>query len=234
MKKKILSLLMVFGLILGVSSIPANAEWKQSGANWQYTNSDGTLKTGWLQDGTNWYYLGADNNMITGWMPFNGTWYYFNNDGTWDNSKTVTTMPTELQTAKSKLEQYSKENLSYYKTVTDGNSASYEFETENKIVYGTPSYFYTPSTGKSFELTEGILVRLDVNQLMNGKYTFEQCKELADATFSNSHENGYKFTSKCDGTVNKWGEYYFEIYSNSTGEKVDAFYVSGYNGQIRR
>lgn len=233
--KKLLSLLTVSILFLSIGfSQVANAEWRKSGINWVYANTDGTLKTGWLQDGANRYFLNPDGTMVIGWMHYNDTWAYFNLDGSLDNSKIIETMPEELQTAQNKLETISGQKLKYYKTITDGTSQSYEFITQDQIVYGTPSYFYTPSTGRIFELTEGILVRLDVNQLMNAKYTFDQCKELANATFSNSHENGYKFTSKSDGTVNKWGEYYFEFYSSSTGEKIDTFYVSGYNGQIRR
>lgn len=73
---------------------------------------------------------------------------------------------------------------------------------------------------------------MDVNQLMNAKYTFDQCKNIADGALKGETSGSYYINS--DGTVNKWGEYYFTAYSTSDNQKIDAFYVSGYNGQIRR
>lgn len=231
-KKRILSLIMIFTITF-VASVPAYAEWKQnSNQYWNYINPDGTLKKEWLKESGNWYYLDPDGNMVVGWMPYNGTWYYFQNNGVWDSSKTLTSIPRELTLANNKVEQYSKDKVSYLNSVVYGDKQFYRFMPEGEWKYGTPTYYYSPSTGEVFELTEGILVRLDVNKLMNGKYTFDQCKDISDEAFKNELGSTYFISS--DGTVNKWGEYYFIAYSTNTNQKMDAFYVSAINEAIRR
>jgi glucan-binding YG repeat protein len=229
--KRVLSFIMVAALVLGIN-VPVHAEWKQNNNIWTYANSDGTLKKEWFNYNGKWYYFNPEGNMVTGWMPFNGTWYYFQNDGSWDGSKTLTSVPEELNQSENKVEQYSKEKVRYLDTIVYENSQAYRFMPEGTWKYGTSTYYYVPNTGKTFQLTEGILVRLDVNQLINGKYTFDQCKNIANEAFKGEIKDSYSINS--DAIVNKWGEYYFAAYSTNSNQQIDAFYVSGYNGQVRR
>jgi glucan-binding YG repeat protein len=94
-RKRILSLIMIAGIMLGIS-VPAQAEWQKGDNGWNYYEN-GTLKKGWVQDNGNWYFFNKDGNMLTGWVIDNGAWYYMREDGSLNDSKTTKTIPSEIQ-----------------------------------------------------------------------------------------------------------------------------------------
>jgi hypothetical protein len=223
--KKIIASFVTLITLLALTPVAANAEWQKKGTYWAYTES-GTLKTGWLQDSGKWYYFNTSGNMLTGWIIDKGTWYYMLVDGSLDNSKTTNTMPNELTNAYNRLKQYVTENIHYSETRTQDGKSTYRFYGE--AIDSPNEYYYTPGTDKSFQLNQGIVTRLD------GKYSYEQCKDIASAYFNNSHINGYKFTVYSDGKPNSTGDYYFIIYSTTANKQVDAYYVSAMTGNVTR
>lgn len=63
-------------------------------------------------------------------------------------------------------------------------------------------------------------------------YTYEQCEQIANASFSNSHQKGYKFKVVSNKKLYDNGTYYFTIYSLDLGKDVDAISVSSITGEI--
>ena len=232
--KKFASFLIALMLLVGIGTTQnayAASGWQQIYTGWIYYEN-GTMKTGWILTNGNWYYIDNSGIMQTGWINDNGTWYYLIEDGSLDNTKTTATMPSELVTAYNRIKEYVNENIHYSKTLTQDGELTYRFYGET--LYSPNEYYYTPGTDKAFQLKQGILTRLDTNEVVNTKYTYEQCKDIADAYFNNSHVNGYKFTVNSDGKVNSEGEYYFTINSSTTNEKLDSYYVSAMDGQVIR
>lgn len=209
----------------------ATSSWQQTYVGWIYYEN-GAMKTGWILTSGNWYYIDNTGIMQTGWINDNGTYYYLNDSGVLDNSKTTTAMPNELVTVSNRIKQYVNENIHYSKTLTQNGKLTYRFYGET--LDSPNEYDYTPDTNKVFQLKQGILTRLDTNEVVNTKYTYEQCKDIADAYFNNLHANGYKYTVNSDAKTNSYGEYYFTIYSTTTNQQVDSYYVSAISGDVRR
>jgi len=234
MKKKIFSFLMALILLAGsgfTQNAYAASGWQEIYTGWIYCEN-GVIKTGWILTNGNWYYIDNSGIMKTGWIDDNGTWYYLNESGSLDNSKTTTAMPSELATAYNKIKQYVSEDIHYSETFTQNGKLTYRFYGESTI--SPNEYYYTPGTDEAFQLNQKILTSLATNEVVNTKYTYEQCKDIADAYFNNSHVSGYKYTVNSDGKLNSVGEYYFTIFSTATNQQVDAYYVSTISGEVRR
>lgn len=81
--------LAILGLVsftfLGVSSVGANAEWKQNsdGQLYYLLNDGNILKDKWFYDKNTQksYHLNDKGIKDIGWKQINGVWYYFNNNG---------------------------------------------------------------------------------------------------------------------------------------------------------
>lgn len=103
--KKLIALTMISTTLLGVSSVGANAEWRESGNNWWYSQGS-SYATGWTQINGQWYYFNSNGYMKTGWQYDNGNWfylygegimahdcwignYYVNSNGAWTNAVTM-------------------------------------------------------------------------------------------------------------------------------------------------
>lgn len=234
MKRKIYSFFVTLMLLVGMGTTQnayATSGWQQIYTGWIYFEN-GTIKTGWILTNGNWYYIDNSGIMQTGWIIDNGIWYYLSDNGALDDTKTTTIMPSELATAYNRIKQYVSENINYSETFILNGESTYRFYGE--ALYSPNEYYYTPGADKAFQLKQGVLTRLDTNEVVNTKYTYEQCKDIAEAYFSNSYVNGYKFTVNSDCKVNSRGEYYFTINSLTSNEKLDSYYVSAMDGQVIR
>lgn len=65
--KKLIALTMISATLLGVSSVGANAEWRESGNNWWYSQGS-SYATGWTQIDGQWYYFNSNGYMKTAWF----------------------------------------------------------------------------------------------------------------------------------------------------------------------
>ncbi|MDR3597424.1 hypothetical protein [Clostridium sp.] len=235
MNKKIFTSFLITLILLVCTRFTQNAYaasgWQEIYTGWVYFEN-GTMKTGWILTNSNWYYIDKSGIMQTGWINDNGTWYYLTEDGSLNNAKTTTTMPSELVTAYNRIKEYANENINYSKTLIKDGDLTYRFYGESKVYPN--EYYYTPGTDTAFQLKQGILTKLDTSEIVNTKYTYEQCKNIADAYFNNSHINEYKFTVNSDQKLNEHGEYYFTFYSTTTNTQEDSYYVSAINGEVRR
>lgn len=219
-KRRILSLVMAFGLILGVSSISAHAEWQKTGANWQYTNADGTLKTGWLQDGSNWYFFSPRGQMVTGWVTDNNTWYYMSEDGSLDNSKTTSIMPSDVSGAYNAIKAYTNSEILKYKgmgTINENisqkivstdkslyDSILYIFYTEDDYGNSVSEYFYNQATGSIYKYNQGNLSLVGINTAMiNTSRNSSNWKQTSQGTAY--YKNGIKQA----GWVQDNGKWYY-------------------------
>lgn len=110
-------LLKSIAAILAISSLgvlnptSANADWKQSGNDWYYSDDSGRCLKGWnlidgnwyymwsngtiaqhtwIQGKTNWYYLGDGGVMAQSkWVEYKGKWYYLDNNGAMVSNKKI-------------------------------------------------------------------------------------------------------------------------------------------------
>lgn len=81
MKKTIKKLVVLVTVTILGTSIPANAEWRQS-SNGLWWNTEGnSWSIGWRYIDSKWYYFDSNGYMKTGWLNDNGTWYYLNTSG---------------------------------------------------------------------------------------------------------------------------------------------------------
>jgi len=234
MKRKIYSFFVTLMLLVSMGTTQnayAESGWQQIYTGWIYIEN-GTIKTGWILTNGNWYYIDNSGTMQTGWIIDNGTWYYLSDNGALDDTKTTTIMPSELAIGYNRIKQYISENIKYSETLILNGESTYRFYGET--LYSPNEYYYTPGIDRAFQLKQGVLTRLDNNEVVNTKYTYEQCKDIAEEYFNNSHVNGYKFTVNSDGKVNSEAEYYFTINSLASNEKLDSYYVSAMDGQVIR
>ncbi len=229
--KKIKSLIASLMIITSLVAIPVgvNAEWRQLGDKWSYTEGINKV-TGWKIINNIWYYFDSYGQMKTGWVYDSNKWYYMNGNGSWDNSKTTTQYPGELATAKVNINKYVNEEIKYFESTTINGKIIYIFV--GSSIDSPNEYYYSPETGKALKLNQGIYTDIYTNELIT-KYSYSQCKEIADAFFTNSHQHGYRFNIKSDEVLNKnTSEYYFEFY-NMSGQKIDSCYVNATTGNTR-
>lgn len=64
------------------------------------------------------------------------------------------------------------------------------------------------------------------------QYTYDQCKQIASAYFSNSHQSGYKFKIVSDEKLYDDGKYIFTIYSANGNQQLDYFAVNAVTSEI--
>jgi hypothetical protein len=190
-KRRIISLTMAFGLILGVSSVPAHAEWQKTGTNWQYTNDDGTLKTGWLQDGSNWYFFSPRGQMVTGWVIDQGTWYYMREDGSLNNAKTTTTMPADIQAVYNEVQPFAGGLTIKYagKSLTGLNDVFKNYGLDDKWLVAFSSeddhgnkcnyYLYDPYNCRVFVLYSDLSIKLLGQGTETNSITTNQAQQIA-------------------------------------------------------
>jgi hypothetical protein len=79
--KRLLSILIAFIAITMLNPTGANAEWKQSGSSWWYSQGS-SYATNWTKINGQWYYFDSNGYMKTGWVNDGGNWYYFYGEGT--------------------------------------------------------------------------------------------------------------------------------------------------------
>lgn len=73
-----------------IGSSYSTGSWTQSGNDWYYKDSSGTVKKGWIQDKGNWYYLDPSTGVMkTGWIQDGGNWYYCWSNGQMASNTTV-------------------------------------------------------------------------------------------------------------------------------------------------
>lgn len=143
--KKITSFLIALMLIVGIAQPVYAGEWQQSGTDWSYLEN-GSIKTGWIQD--------------------KGTWYYLIKNGTLDNSKTTTIMPTEAKLVYDIVQPLiTSGNLKYQGimqvklgtrlyVVGLNDRFLYKFTTEDNYGIQMGEYYYDPIDGKVYNLAQ--------------------------------------------------------------------------------
>jgi hypothetical protein len=79
--------------ILGVSSMGANAEWKQNdNGTWIYDNNGNLLKNKWMYDkssGKNYHFDANGTMQNNSWVNSDGKWYYVGSDGALVKNTTI-------------------------------------------------------------------------------------------------------------------------------------------------
>lgn len=61
--------------------LKAATGWYQTGKDWVFFGTDGSLRTGWMQAGSVWYHFDSAGTMSVGWKEIGGKDYYFNASG---------------------------------------------------------------------------------------------------------------------------------------------------------
>ena len=79
-KKLVAGLIAMLSLLI-MNPTTANAEWRQSGNGWWYSQGS-SYATGWKQIDGQWYLFDSNGYMKTGWQYDSGNWYYFYGEGT--------------------------------------------------------------------------------------------------------------------------------------------------------
>jgi hypothetical protein len=188
--KQVLASIITLVMFFTVSPIAAHAEWQQAGTNWQYTDANGTLKTGWLQDGSNWYYFSPKGQMLTGWVVDQGTWYYMREDGSLNNTKTTTTMPSDIQAAYNIVKPFAGGlDIKYVgKSLTTSNDVFKSYGLDSKWLiafssedsYGNKAnyYLYDPYNCRVFVLYSDLSVKLLGQGTMNNSVSGAQAQQI--------------------------------------------------------
>lgn len=93
MKKLKLTKMIVSSLIIAsvliLNPIGANAEWKQDGTGWWYSEGQ-KYDTGWNEIDGEWYYFDNNGYMKTGWIQqAKNNWYYLNDSGVMAKNTTI-------------------------------------------------------------------------------------------------------------------------------------------------
>lgn len=233
-KKGILSLVVVFGIILSVS-IPAHAEWKETSQGWEYWEN-GTQKTRWLQDGSDWYYLGYDGIMKTGWVNDNGSWYYLMSNGILNDSKNTKTIPTEVGSIYNVVKFYDPKAKLYYNGLVpmpeefkelysdDGDSIIgdiYRFTEYDDYGIELKEYYYSPYDGCAYEKNQTETIRLGIgDSTINSKViSQEQAIQNVKNYINDNHKNMPN---------------YFEIVKNLNEKNTNAYIVHFYNDESKK
>lgn len=222
------------------ANLSKSSNWKQTNEGLAYYK-DGIRQAGWVQDNDKWYYLNNSGIMQIGWIheidknTNMDYWYYLNNDGSRDDSKTTIRTPDEVSAPiYIFMRQTNELHIVYVNTVNSNGKITMNYEgkdTGNK-------YYYDVATKNAYCLTNGVLEQFgdkigDIT-IINNKYSYEQCKQLALAFFENSHSyNKDELTMSSDQKVDTNGEYHFTFYSISDGEQIDNCYVSSVTGEVR-
>lgn len=213
-----------------------NSNWKQTSEGLSYYK-DGIRQAGWVSDNGKWYYFNTSGIMQIGWFYDNteNKWYYLNNDGSRDDLKTTLTKPYDIIYANARFSRQTNDfNIKYINTINNNGKIIMNFEskeTGNK-------YYYEPATKTAYCLSNGILEKFGEKIgdiiIVDSKYDYEKCKQLALDFFENSHS--YKrneFTMSSDPKADTNGEYYFVFYGVSNGKQIDNCYVSTVTGKVR-
>lgn len=87
--KRLLASFATLIMLLAITPVAANAEWKQSGNGWWYSQGGSSYATGWTQINGKWYYFDSNGYMKTGWINDNGNWFYTYGDGTMAHDTTI-------------------------------------------------------------------------------------------------------------------------------------------------
>lgn len=184
MKSKFLKGILVLTIVsasLLISSIGANAEWKQDTTGWWYTE-DNSYTTGWRLIDGNWYYFYssgymASNTIIDG--------YYLNYKGVWVmNQVSDSNKEKKLFFISRGYEKDNKKYIEgyYNKFVTDLDEArDYEKRIGHNIIFHDETGDYIPDDGFDMPISDTITLEVDDNASIN-EINFDSQGHIQDVT----------------------------------------------------
>jgi hypothetical protein len=186
-KKILICVLVVITLLAPGFTKNAYAEWEKDGSQWKYLGDYG-YKIGWQQIDGKWYYfISGTEIMKIGWFydeQYN-KWYYLNNSGDMDSSKTTSDYPTELSDIENRIKQYVNDDVNYESTNQIDNTVYVRFMSNDETA--STQYYYQPSTGKIYEVKNGILTNLFTKEKIDS-FTEEQAVQVVYDYLSDNYE----------------------------------------------
>jgi hypothetical protein len=200
-KNKFIGFLIAIMLLVGMgfSQNAYAGTWQKSTGGWNYLDN-GTKKTGWLQDNNKWYYLNSQGNMITGWIPDQGKWYYLREDGSLNDSKTISTIPSEIQATYNIVKSFAGSlSIKYIgKGYIDNKSAFNSFGIKEKWIsafkaedqYGNLAdfyYVYDPYSCKVYKLYADFKVEYLGQGNMTNSINTDQVKQILQKHLSDNN-----------------------------------------------
>lgn len=247
MKKKILTIILVVGLLEGifVQNVYATSSWQNTSNGWQYDENRIT-KTGWLLTDDKWYYFDNDGIMKTGWIDDNSKWYYLSDSGALDESKTTTAMPDEIQAMYDIVNIYNDSGMLKYSSVYCVNNKGclseaglsgknlYRFYSEDQLGNDISEYYYDSSNGNVYKLKQGIVTLLNTNTVINNTNTSITVIEAVEKVKDYLLANGKYVTNIIKVESDNGDEYLVHCYDDTDNYNVTSgwYYVNKTTGDV--
>lgn len=239
-KVKKLSLVILTILSIQITnSTMANAYWKQNSQGWQFTKGE-AYSVGWDKIDGNWYYFDSDGIMETGWINDNNKWYYLNDSGAWEESKTTTVVPNDIQVMYDIINIYNDsgtikyENKGFINQIGLSDKSLYKFSAEDQVGNNISEYYYDSSNGNVYKIKQGITTLLNSNVTINNTNiqisTIEAVEKVKDYLLA----NGKYVPSKVEYDHDESNSYVIHCY-DTTGEYVTTggwYYVDNFTGNV--